>query len=68
MIIAANEMRWTSDMLDAAGPMLTIRAWRLFGSDNQIVYGFALDGARADLVTGRASVVLAAPGHGFDSS
>jgi predicted hotdog family 3-hydroxylacyl-ACP dehydratase len=63
MIIAANELRWKHDLLDAAGPLLTIRAWRLFGSDNQIVYGFALDGREPDLVCGRASVVLAAPGR-----
>jgi len=68
MIIAANDMRWSRDVLDAAGPLLTIRAWRLFGSDNQIVYGFALDGTVADLVSGRASVVLAAPGRAFERS
>jgi predicted hotdog family 3-hydroxylacyl-ACP dehydratase len=64
MIIAANQLAWSSPLLDDAGDQLTIRAWRLFGSDNQIVYGFALDGRVAGLVTGRASVILAAPADG----
>jgi predicted hotdog family 3-hydroxylacyl-ACP dehydratase len=61
MIIAANQLAWSSPLLDDAGALLTIRAWRLFGSDSQIVYGFALDGRVAGLVTGRASVILGQP-------
>ncbi len=59
LLVAAHDLAWTVDRLDTIADALTIRATRILGSANQVVYEFSLlEGARL-LVSGRASVFLA---------
>lgn len=47
---------------DVAGP-LEVRAARLSGADDHILYEFSIAGDARELLSGRATVVLAAPGR-----
>lgn len=61
LLVAAHEVNWIVPRLDAeefAARELTVRASRLLGSANQVVYEFVLAAGERSLVSGRASVIL----------
>lgn len=59
-LVAAHELRWSVARLDDLQSPLTIRAERLFGSDNQVAYRFDIEADGQPVMQGRASVVLSA--------
>lgn len=46
--------------LDQAGPVLDIRAHRVFAEDAHVIYGFSISCDGGEILSGRAAVVLAA--------
>ncbi len=60
-LVAAHELAWQVERLDTLASPLTIVATRLFGSDNQVAYEFAITTPdQLPVMRGRASVVLSA--------
>ena len=60
-LVAASDLRWFVERLDACAAPLTIEAVSELRSDHQVAYRFEIRAADLTLLTGRASVWLDAP-------
>ena len=60
-LVAASELRWFVERLDACAAPLTIEAVNELRSDHQVAYRFEIRAADLMLLRGRASVLLGAP-------
>ena len=60
-LVAASDLRWFVERLDACAAPLTIEAVSELRSDKQVAYRFEIRAADLTLLTGRASVLLDAP-------
>jgi predicted hotdog family 3-hydroxylacyl-ACP dehydratase len=57
-LVAASDLRWTTDRLDRCEGTLVIEAVSELRSDQHVAYRFELKAAGRCLMTGRASVLL----------
>ena len=60
-LVAASDLMWSVERLDACASPLIIEAVSELGSDKQVAYRFEIRAADLTLLTGRASVWLDAP-------
>ena len=61
LLVAASDLRWLVERLDACAAPLTIEAVNELRSDQQVAYRFEIRAADLTLLSGRASVLLDAP-------
>ena len=57
-LVSLRDVRCRTSTLDVAASPLEVEAERVVGDGSNVVYAFALRAAGADLVSGRATVVL----------
>ena len=59
LLAGARAVRCSARYLDEESGPLTVRAERLVAQGSRLLYAFAIEGAGAELVSGRIAVVLA---------
>ena len=60
-LTSVRNLHWSSPRLDNVGPQLTVKACRISGNDNSLLYDFSIVCDARLLLSGRAGVLIKPP-------